>query len=368
MSASGRDAAELPLLRGLRGGTDRDPVLRLAGEIDLTTTDVLAAAVDQCLQRRPVRLTVDLHEVTFCDCAGIQELQHARQRAAAAGTGLRLTGLTPPVLRVLTLTDAADLLSATVDPVRPDELGGLLVPPGPLPDAVSAARRQLNELYASGVERLLWELDKQPMPDLDAIRRAITAAGNGDSGGLAPSLVLLQAARLKLDRLEAEAFDAAYAAGIGDETLAGMLELPGAQAAAAWYRWLATRQALPYDEPRPARRAVPGGAADDAASAGRRAHQAATRVAQIAQRLEQLHSADGNRPSAIAGEARILADEAIERATLGLVRAAEALEWCAAGYERLARADSARSDEYRQEAAWYWRTAQKYRQQVSQEH
>ena len=373
-------------LRVLLASAGEDAVLRLAGEIDLTTISIAAAAVDQCMRDRPVRMTVDLSAVTFCDCAGRRVLRHAQQQATAAGIGFRLTGLTAPVRRALTLMQATRLLSAA-DSAGHDEPGRdtrtgrdarPLAPPAPPPDAVSAARRQLNEQYASGIERLLWELDKQPIPDIEAIRRAITATGNGETDSAGPALVLLQAARLGLDRLEAQAFDAARGAGVSDEALAALLGLPDAAAAAAWNRWLTAREALPYDEPPPAHQVVPGGAADAAARAGRRAHQAAARAAEIAQRLEQLSAAAGEpqptgrehaeRSAAHAGEAGVLATEAAERATLALLRAAEALEQCAVGYEQLASADHIGKGEYRQEAAWYWHTAQEHRQLAGQQY
>lgn len=402
-----------PGLRVLLCSAGGDAMLRLAGEIDFTTMSILADAVDRCLRDPPVQMTIDLRAVTFCDCAGGRVLRHAQQQATAAGTGFRLTGLTAPVRRVLTLAQETGLLRAAGEPARRDEPDAGTaashgaaavnvtpaarrpaarpgrgtptdpdamppVPPAPSRDAVSAARRQLNEQYTSRVERLLWELDKQPIPDVEAIRRAITATGSGEADSAVPALVLLQAARLGLDRLEAQAFDAAHAAGISDETLAAVLGLPGAAAAAAWHQWLTARQALPYDEPPPARQPVPDGPADAAARAGRRARQAAARIAHIAKRLEQLSSAGGKpqsanrehaeRSAAHAGEARILAAEAAERGTLGLLRAAEALERCAAAYEQLASADSARRDDYRHQAAWYWHTAQEYRQLAEQQY
>lgn len=379
----GRDPPGLPLLRLLAGSAAGDAVLRLAGEIDITTADSVTAAVDRCLRDRPARLCLDLRAVTFCDCAGARALRQARQQATAAGTAVRVAGLSPPVRRLLALLEATDLLTGAESPGRDeqDEVqptrpvagpgpGGVPVahPPGPPPDAVGGARRELTEQFAGGVERLLWELDKQPMPDAEAIRRAITATSEGDAHSAGPALVLLEAARLALDRLEAEAVDAAHAAGISDETLAAHLGLPDAQAAAAWRQWLATRRALPYDDPPPARHPVPYEPADAAARAGRRAQQAAARIAQAAHRLEQLSRPEGrSRPvgreqAGHAGQARILAAEAAERATLGLLRAADALERCAAGYQQLASADDARAGEYRHEAAWYWHTAQGYRQ------
>ena len=48
----------------------------------------------------------------------------------------------------------------------------------------------MNEQYASGVQRLLWELEKEPMPDTEAIRRAIVPPGSqrlppGEGSGMA---------------------------------------------------------------------------------------------------------------------------------------------------------------------------------------
>lgn len=376
------NGSALPRLRVLLASAGGNAVLRLAGEIDSTTISTVATAVGQCLRDRPKGMTVDLSAVTFCDCAGRRVLRHAQQQATAAGTSFRLTGLTAPVQRALTLMQATHLLRAAAEPTEHDEpdpgTSALLVPPAPPPDAVSAARRQLNEQHASGIERLLWELDKQPIPDMEAIRRAIAATDRAEAGTAGPALVLLQAARLGLDRLEAQALDAAHAAGLSDEAVAAFLGLPSAAAAAAWNRWLTARQALPYDEPPPARQVAPSGATDAVARPGRRAYQAAARAAQIAQRLEQLSSAAGKpqptgrehaeRSAAHAGEARILAAEAAERATLAVLRAAEALEQCAAGYEQLVSADHIRKDEYRQEAAWYWRTAQEYRQLAGEQY
>jgi anti-anti-sigma factor len=106
----------LPRLRVQLGGTGRDAVLRLAGEIDLTTISIMAAAVDKSLRDHPARMTIDMRAVTFCDCAGMRTLLDAQQQATAARTGFRLTGLTPPVRRILTLMRATGLLRAAAEP------------------------------------------------------------------------------------------------------------------------------------------------------------------------------------------------------------------------------------------------------------
>jgi hypothetical protein len=113
---------------------------------------------------------------------------------------------------------------------------------------VDASRRHLTERYASGVDLLLWETEKRLVPDLDAIKAVADAAVSGQAEGLdmGAALVLVQAARLGLDRLECDLFDVAHAMGMRPEAIAAVLELPDAAAAEKRYRWLKARRALPY--------------------------------------------------------------------------------------------------------------------------
>ena len=113
---------------------------------------------------------------------------------------------------------------------------------------VSASRRHLTERYASGVDLLLWETEKRLIPDLDAIKSVTAAAAAGQAEGLdmGAALVLVQAARLALDRLEGELFEAAHAMGMPSEAIAAVLDLPNAVAADKRQSWLEGRRALPY--------------------------------------------------------------------------------------------------------------------------
>jgi hypothetical protein len=115
---------------------------------------------------------------------------------------------------------------------------------------VEASRRHLTEHYASGVDLLLWETEKRLVPDLDAIKAVTAAAGAERAEGLdiGAALVLVQAARLGLDRLECELFDAAQAMGMRPEAIAAVLDLPDPAAAAKRHRWLEARRALPYGD------------------------------------------------------------------------------------------------------------------------
>jgi len=111
---------------------------------------------------------------------------------------------------------------------------------------VDASRRHLTERYASGVDLLLWETEKRLVPDLDAIKAVASAAVSGQAEGLdmGAALVLVQAVRLGLDRLECDLFDAARAMGMRPEAIAAVLELPDAAAAEKRHRWLETRREL----------------------------------------------------------------------------------------------------------------------------
>ena len=103
----------LPVLRAFPSQADGEVVLTLAGDIDVTTVDVVRAAARRCLRERPARLSLDLRAVTFCDAAGARALRRARQEAAAARAEFRIIAPSPIVVRVLTLADADDLLAAS---------------------------------------------------------------------------------------------------------------------------------------------------------------------------------------------------------------------------------------------------------------
>jgi len=78
-------------------------VLRVAGEVDLCTIPILAAALDASLDQRPAYLVVDLAQMTFCSVRGLDLLTQTGRIAAAAATGYAVTGVLPRINRVWTL-------------------------------------------------------------------------------------------------------------------------------------------------------------------------------------------------------------------------------------------------------------------------
>ncbi|CAM5287507.1 anti-sigma factor antagonist [Streptomyces avidinii] len=108
--------------------------LRLVGELDLDGAAQLRAAVADCLARLPgrtvpgplvpgplvpgravpgpavsaravlVRVVLDLSDLRFCDCAGLNVLMEAKATADRIGTELSLEGAHPQVARLFALT------------------------------------------------------------------------------------------------------------------------------------------------------------------------------------------------------------------------------------------------------------------------
>ena len=69
-------------------------VLRIAGEIDLSTVDTMQAALADALRRRPDLFLVDLTELVFCGVRGIALLVTTGDTASRQGTVYALSG--PP--------------------------------------------------------------------------------------------------------------------------------------------------------------------------------------------------------------------------------------------------------------------------------
>ena len=79
--------------------------LTLKGELDFSTTLRVDEAVDLAASASGCSLVaVDLHDVTFVDCAGIRTLVQARHRLDAACSHLWISGLSPQVSRMMKTT------------------------------------------------------------------------------------------------------------------------------------------------------------------------------------------------------------------------------------------------------------------------
>jgi hypothetical protein len=140
--------------------------------------------------------------------------------------------------------------------------------PAPALPLVVAARQHLSKRYAAGVDQVLWDAEKRPMPDSAAVRAVINAGSRAEPLDMASALVLVQVIRQGVDVLEYELFEAVRTAGITDTAVAAVLGLSDEAAARARRQWLSDRQTVPPDPPGQLEARAPGRAR---ARPGRRA-------------------------------------------------------------------------------------------------
>ena len=100
--------------------TGEHAVVVLAGDIDISTTEQVRVAAEQCLRERPQRLSIDVSGLQFCDCSGVRVLRGVLEKADAAGVEFRIVAPNAWIRRVFALADAEDLLSAADIPVFDD--------------------------------------------------------------------------------------------------------------------------------------------------------------------------------------------------------------------------------------------------------
>jgi anti-sigma B factor antagonist len=97
---------EPPVTAPLRVDVMRAPAppaarISLAGELDLATAPRLLAALRTLLDSGYAELDLDVHELSFCDVAGLNVLLHARAAAVAADGRLTVHGNCRPLVRML---------------------------------------------------------------------------------------------------------------------------------------------------------------------------------------------------------------------------------------------------------------------------
>lgn len=93
--------------------------LRLVGALDMDTAGQLRAALDDCFARRCDRVVLDLRDLRFCDCAGLNLLLEARVAADRIGSELCVRGAREQVARLFALTGADGLFADHVTRLPP---------------------------------------------------------------------------------------------------------------------------------------------------------------------------------------------------------------------------------------------------------
>ncbi|MFF3006772.1 STAS domain-containing protein [Kitasatospora sp. NPDC057940] len=99
----------LPVLKARAALIGTTAVCHLSGEIDLDTQDIAAAALRRACAYPCDLLCVDMREVTFFCCAGLNQLLSARSEAVGVGRAIALIAPSPQVRRLMQLTETADL-------------------------------------------------------------------------------------------------------------------------------------------------------------------------------------------------------------------------------------------------------------------
>jgi anti-sigma B factor antagonist len=84
----------------------------LPAEVSITNADQVRAELFRAVDDGPELLIVDMTGTSYCAAAGIHVLVDARDRAAAAGIGLRVAVVAPTVRRILQLTGVDRLIDA----------------------------------------------------------------------------------------------------------------------------------------------------------------------------------------------------------------------------------------------------------------
>ncbi|MFJ3205773.1 STAS domain-containing protein [Streptomyces sp. NPDC086989] len=112
-------------------------VLAVVGEADIDTEPALARALTAALREPPPprALTVDCSGLSFCGCAGLNQLLRVRHAAVEAGVSFALADLSPQVARLLDLTGAR----AVFDVLPKLPTAGQAGPAGHIPSPQRAA-------------------------------------------------------------------------------------------------------------------------------------------------------------------------------------------------------------------------------------
>lgn len=80
------------------------------GSIDAITAPTLAEHIEALIQAGQTRLVADLSEVDYTSSAGLRVLLGAAKETRAQGGDIRLAGVRPEVLKVLTLSGFTSIL------------------------------------------------------------------------------------------------------------------------------------------------------------------------------------------------------------------------------------------------------------------
>jgi anti-anti-sigma factor len=85
-------------------------VVRIAGEVDLSTAAEVRDALRRAAETGCARVVVDVAEAAFWDCSGLHELAAFTEESARGGRQCRIVRATPATRRLIGLANFAPLL------------------------------------------------------------------------------------------------------------------------------------------------------------------------------------------------------------------------------------------------------------------
>ena len=169
-------------------------VVVVRGEQDLATASALTEALRRAGAHPGTQIRVELHAVTFMDCAGMRPLVEARE---SLGDRVCLWNPSPAVTRLLRLTGVLDTFKVILDPMEVAEYCGPLARspdaavriggsrpalaarsvPGPADGWGSASPRRPPQ----GLRRRWWFRQCGAKTAVAVKIRALTEAGSGET-------------------------------------------------------------------------------------------------------------------------------------------------------------------------------------------
>ena len=83
---------------------DDAAIVRLCGELEVTTIDMLRDCLERVVLTGPARLVLDLSELDFCDSAGLAVFVEWQRRARSGAFELVLRSPSPHIRSLLEIT------------------------------------------------------------------------------------------------------------------------------------------------------------------------------------------------------------------------------------------------------------------------
>jgi anti-sigma B factor antagonist len=94
-------------------------VLRLVGELDISTVALLQEVADRLIRDEPAEITVDLRELAFMDSSGLHAMLALRGSAETHGATLIVVPAPDAVMRIVRIAGVEDLFRYVDELPRP---------------------------------------------------------------------------------------------------------------------------------------------------------------------------------------------------------------------------------------------------------